>query len=245
MFLGIGPLLIFAPTAVSENEKWAGLVQVAVAFSGSAPLTLVFTIWYTSNGLAQRGFAVNLWPNWVDLFCVMLFVRGCYIGYARGVVSEFFHLAVLVCVTALGVNYWRPAAEWVHYWLAIDPVVLSAVLFWVAFLMSYLVLRTMVRRAAALLGWERLHWVVQFVSVALGAARGLWWIGLLLLTLTSSGVTYLQESAQERSLLGSRLEQPALDVLVQVTDRFPGAQYRVPPLLPPWKAPAPKGRAGS
>jgi hypothetical protein len=158
-------------------------------------------------------------------------------------VAEVLHLAVLVSVTSLTVNYWRPAAQQVQSWLAFDPTLVGVVVFWVLFVSGYLLLRALVRRGAALLGWERLNPLIQLVSVSLGAARGLCWIGLLLVALGGSGVPYLQSSAAERSVLGIRLMEPAQELLARVTGWFPGSGHRGEPLLPPLRAAKPASRA--
>jgi len=58
-----------------------------------------------------------------------------------------------------------------------------------------------------------------------------------LLVLTASGVTYLQASVQERSVLGPRLVEFSRDYLQRVLERFPGAAPQGGLSIPPMKAP--------
>ena len=103
------------------------------------------------------------------------------------------------------------------------------------FLILIFAVHMIIRRVTNVIKWERLHWAIQGLGLMVGALRGLWWSGLILAVLTSSGVTYLQESVEKRSVLGPRLAQLARVQLEQVADRFPGASLRGPFLIPPMK----------
>ena len=172
------------------------------------------------------------WPNWVDLVVVIIVLRACYIGYARGVVTELLHLAVAVTVTSLVVNYWSLAAGWVRNWVALQPELVNVAVFWLLFLIGLMVMRWLIKRVGSLLGWERLHWTFQTIGIILGTLRGLWWAGFLVVVLTSTGVPYLHASVEERSIIGPRLVRPARETLERIADSFPGANNRPRSTLP-------------
>jgi hypothetical protein len=94
-------------------------------------------------------------------------------------------------------------------------------------------LRVVIRAAAAVVKWERIHWFLQGVGLFLGTLRGTWWAGLVVLAMGVSGFQYLQESVQRASLFGPHLAAAARESLIAVTDRFPGARSRVTTLVPP------------
>jgi hypothetical protein len=60
------------------------------------------------------------------------------------------------------------------------------------------------------------------------------------LSLASSGFTYLQESVEHQSWLARPIVAVAQPAFEEVSDLFPGSQYRGQPLFPPAKVtPAP------
>lgn len=180
---------------------------------------------------------MTIWPNWVDLVVVIAVLRTSYNGFGRGLLAELLSAAAAVCVTSLTVNYWSVTKGWLQGWISMHEVVAAPLVFWVLFLSLVVVTRLGIRRITDVLKWERLHWMVQGIGFVVGAFRGLWWMGFLLLMLSLSGVVYLQESVDKRSVIGPRLLSVWRPAFVQVADRFPGALLRdknrlVPPVRP-------------
>lgn len=182
----------------------------------------------------MQDFAVVVWPNWLDLVIVILVARGCYTGFAHGLVTEILTDLGAVTVTALTVNAWGVVLERLETWLTrVSSDVLAPATFWGVFLILLVGLRILLRRIAALVKWERLHWTIQGLGLVLGGVRGLWWSGVITLALTASGVPSLAGSVRERSVLGPQLVQVARTTVESVAEWFPGAQHRKPFLIPP------------
>jgi len=178
--------------------------------------------------------AVAVWPNWVDLIIVIVVARGCYTGFAHGLVAEILTDVGAVAVTALTVNAWSIVLDWLRNWLIrVPPDVLAPAVFWGVFLILLMGLRIVLRRVAGLVKWERLHWTIQGIGMVLGGLRGLWWSGFLVLALTTSGFTYATASVRERSVLGRRLVQISRTGVDHVAQWFPWALERKPLLIPP------------
>jgi uncharacterized membrane protein required for colicin V production len=153
--------------------------------------------------------------------------------------TEVINLAGVVSITAVAVNFWHPVAEWLRPWLAFDPAYAPGTAFWLIFLTVVFALRLLMARLGEVIKWERLHWTIQGLGLILGGLRGLWWAGLTMLILTSSGFVYLRESVESQSVLGPRLLAVAHEQIGSVTRRFPGAQFRGTVLIPALKtAPA-------
>ena len=180
---------------------------------------------------------MTTWPNWVDLIIVILVLRGCYVGFSRGLLTELVHCIGAVCVTALSVNYAGFLAHWLTPWIAwANPAIATSLLFWVLFLLALFAVHRIIRALATVIKWERVHWFLQGIGVVLGGLRGLWWAGFVLLVLVSSGVGYLKDSVEERSVVGPRLGTIARETLERVADQFPGAAHRGNTLVPPIKS---------
>lgn len=180
------------------------------------------------------------WPNWVDLLIITFVVRGGYVGYCRGLLTECLGVAGVLLLSVLCVNWTSLAASVVQPlvpWFS-HTTLLFAV-FWLLLIGLSLAWRVVMRAAASVVKWERVHWFLQSLGLILGAARGGWWAGLIVLSLTTSGFQYLQQSAQERSLLGPHLASVSREGLLAITDRFPGTGYRLKTLVPPAR-PAPR-----
>lgn len=183
---------------------------------------------------------MTTWPNWVDLVIVTILLRTSYNGFGRGLLSEILSLVGAVGATVLTINYAHRVTQWVSPWIWFSQTVAGFVVFLGLFLILIFVVHVVMRRVTDVIKWERLHWAVQGLGLMIGALRGLWWSGVILTVLTSSGVVYLQESVEKRSVLGPRLAHIARANLAQVADRFPGAALRGPVLIPPLKPTARK-----
>jgi uncharacterized membrane protein required for colicin V production len=183
---------------------------------------------------------VTTWPNWVDLIIVTILLRTSYNGFGRGLLAEIFSLGGAISVTTLAINYSNLVTQWVRPWVWFDATVAGFVVFIGLFLILIFGVHLIIRRLTEVIKWERLHWAIQGLGLMLGALRGLWWSGVILAVLTASGVTYLQESVEQRSVLGPRLAQMARDSLERIADRFPGASLRGPVLIPPLRPTAHK-----
>ncbi len=179
---------------------------------------------------------MSVWPNWVDLVIVTVIFRACYVGFARGLVAEFFQCIGAVCVTCLTVNYAKFLTAWLRPWIVwADPTIAAFVIFWLLFLALILLVRQLLKLLRAVVKWERVHWFIQGVAIVLGGLRGLWWAGFLMIVFVSSGFVYLQASVEERSVLGPRLLGISREYLERTANQFPGAVHRSKTFVPPLK----------
>lgn len=176
---------------------------------------------------------MTTWPNWVDLVVVSLVLIKCYKGFQRGIVTELLRLIGLVGATGFAVNYASVVGAWIGAWVRFGPLSTECVTFWLLFLGFVYLVRVALRGIAQLIKWERIHWITNGLGLALGALRGLWWSGLFLLALSSSGFVYLRESVEQRSVLGPRMLPRARAHLERLSDVLPGHQNRGPMLIPP------------
>ena len=176
------------------------------------------------------------WPNWVDLIVITIIFRTCYSGFGRGLLAELLNLAGAVSVTALSVNYGGLVTSTVRPWVPwVDSTIAEFVIFWALFFGLLFVGHKIIKFVTGFIKWERLHWFIQGIGIALGALRGLWWSGFILFVFASSGLTYLKASVEERSIVGPRLLGLSRESLERVTDTFPGVEHRGNPLVPPVK----------
>ena len=175
------------------------------------------------------------WPNWADVVILTIILRMSYNGSVRGFLAEILNLTGAVSITAFTVNFAGPVTGWLQpqWWPA--PTIAPLVGFWGLFLILVLGVHLIIKRVVQIIKWERLHWLIQGMGLLLGGLRGLWWSGFLLIVLAGSGVTWIQRSVEEHSLIGPSLLPASRAVLEQVADRFPCAQSRgsdfVPPLI--------------
>ena len=180
---------------------------------------------------------MNKWANWVDLIILIIVLRTCYSGFVRGFFSELLTVVGLVSVTSLCVNYAGFVITWLRPWIGwADPVLISFIVFWALLFGSLFLVHLLIKFMTTFLKWEKVHWFIQGLGITLGALRGLWWSGLLILAFVSSGFPYLRTSVEDRSVLGPRLLTLSHEWFERVADGFPGAEYRSKPILPPLKA---------
>ena len=176
-----------------------------------------------------------IWPNWVDLIVVIALLRACYNGFGRGALAELLNVIGAVGATTLAINYWDRVARLVSPWVPLDPTVSSFLVFGGLFLSLIFVVHIALRRVAELVRWERLHWSIQGLGLILGGVRGLWWSGIIVIVLASSGFAYLRGSVVERSVLGPQLLRLATENVVRISHRLPGGRSRTSALVPPMR----------
>ncbi len=174
--------------------------------------------------------------NWVDLVVVTTVILTAYVGFSRGTIIGLLLLLASVSVTVLTVNYAPVVEQWIQPWLHIDPAYSTSLIFWGIFLILFLVIRMLVRRLIEAIHGEPVNLVTQSLGALVGGLRGVWWSGLFLIVLSSSGFDYLRQSVEERSLIGPRVVNTARSVLTDVAHRFPGgtasSQTTVPAFRP-------------
>lgn len=163
------------------------------------------------------------WPNWVDLVVVTITLKMCYGGYVRGVVAELLYVVGALAMTLLSVGYWERLAGWLQPWVAFPFHLVGALSFVVLFLSLWVVVRVAIRSFTQIMKWERVHWLLQSIGLALGAARGFWWSGFFVLVLNSAGFVYLRQSVEERSLAGPRLAEVSKQAMAQLLEYVPGS----------------------
>jgi uncharacterized membrane protein required for colicin V production len=152
------------------------------------------------------------------------------------VLTELLRLIGLIAVTALTINSANVVLGWLSPWLVFGPVVSALIVFWLIFLSGYFLVYRLMDLLSKAVKWERSHWTTQMIGLIFGALQGLWWSGLVLLVLAGSGFVYLQESVDPRSVIGSRMLPMARESIQRVSDKLPGAQNRLPSLVPAMRA---------
>ena len=182
---------------------------------------------------------MTAWPNWIDLVLVTILLRTCYSGYGRGFFAEALNLLGIVTATALACNYHEPLARMVSPWWRGDPAGLAFLLFLTLLLATLVLSHVAFRKLTDLIKWERVHWTTQWLGLAFGAIRGLWWSGLLLKICLAVGVPYLEQSVQERSRLVPYVMPISTQGIEWVVDAFPGRPVRKE-LIPSMKLKLPR-----
>lgn len=138
-----------------------------------------------------------------------------------------------VLFTALVITYQGLVLNAVQPWLRTDPTTSMFLIFWCLFLIVILVMFMALKLALRLFTWEKMNGLTQLLSLVVGLLRGSWWAGIFLLALSSSGVTYLQKSVEERSVTAPVIVPPVRAVLEQLDAVFPGGEMHPGALMPP------------
>lgn len=189
---------------------------------------------------------MTTWPNWVDLIVLTVVFTTGYNGFRRGFWFEFLNLAGAVVVTALTVNYATFVTFRLRPWIgSLNPILVAQLVFWTLFLVLRIGVRLLIGLVTRALKWEQVHWTLQTMGMVLGVARGLWWAGFLLISVSASGVVYLRESVEDRSVSGPRGLAAAQEAIEWVSRHAPGARYRTKQLVPPMRSEPTKGRSRS
>ena len=148
--------------------------------------------------------------------------------------AEFLHLVGIVGVTILACTFHssvtRVLAPWV---VVVDRDTLDFISFLALLALGWvIVVQCGVRALAKSLAGNQSGLSVPGLGLLVGGARGLWWAGLALLVLLSTGVPYLARSIQERSLLSPRLVTVSRTTLARLVEWTAGARAEGP-LIPP------------
>lgn len=100
---------------------------------------------------------------------------------------------------------------------------------------TLILIRVVAHRLAMLIKWQSMNWMTGGLGLVLGGLRGVWWVGIALLMLQSTGWSYLGSSVSERSVFGPWVVHAVSKGLGQVTHWIPGSpspELLVPSLQP-------------
>ena len=155
--------------------------------------------------------------------------------------AELLHLVGIVGATILACTFHgsvsRALASWI---LVVGPNTLDFISFLALLALGLAVFVQLgARTLAKSVTGNQLASSVQGLGLLLGGARGLWWAGLALLVLLSTGMPYLSRSIQERSLLSPRLVTVSRATLTQLVEWAVGSRMEGPliPTLSPRERP--------
>jgi len=102
---------------------------------------------------------------------------------------------------------------------------------------AFLLVRLAARSLASVIKAQLPAWLVQWGGLTLGAARGFWWAGVVMLMILAAGPRYLAYSVWSRSLVGRPLVSTAARAISGTANCYPGGAGRgelIPGLtLPP------------
>ena len=141
-----------------------------------------------------------MWPNWVDLVIVTYVIRGCYVGFDRGLLAELLHALGLIAATSVACNFHEWVAKQALQWWFFDSSWLYFWCFWGLLLGTFLIVRLVLRRLLELFASKGPQVVSRAGGGLIGAARGGWWGGLTLALFLSLNLPYLSDSIQDRSI---------------------------------------------
>lgn len=175
---------------------------------------------------------MTMWPNWADLVIVIFLVRASYVGLVHGLLIEILCFLSAVTVSALTINYWSVVNRYLQKWTPFSQQITEVIACVLLFLTLILIARMFIRSVNTLFKWEQINGFIQGVSFLVGAFRGLWWAGILLLALSMSGLGGIEESIAQRSIFASELVPLSNKGVRYVASRFPGARYRTTTLIP-------------
>ena len=151
--------------------------------------------------------------------------------------AEFLHLVGIVGVTILACIFHGSVSRVLAPWVVIvDRGTLDFVSFLALLALGWLiVVQFGVRALAKSFAGSQSGLSIPGLGLLVGGVRGLWWAGLALLVLLSTGVPYLARSIQERSLLSPRLVTVSRATLAQLVEWTARARADGPliPTLPP------------
>ena len=161
--------------------------------------------------------------NWVDIFIITIVLRTSYTGYSRGLLNEFFGLLGLLAISVLSVYYGSMVMDWVSGQFNLRLPIFNWLVFWVLFLVLVFAIRRLVKRLVSFLKWDSLTWFTQWTGLILGAVRGLWWAGVCLVILASSGWSYPQDSVEQRSLCGPTVIAVWRQGIARIVEHLPSS----------------------
>ncbi len=140
--------------------------------------------------------------NWVDIFFVILLFRTCYIGFKNGLLPELFRLSGLFLAFVLSFNNYILASDFLAKHARLTGLKAEVTGFLFIFLIVLLIFKLLAILANKLLGnSENVSLANKIVGLALGAARGIFLIGLVYILFIHSPVNYFYKSAKEKSFL--------------------------------------------
>ncbi|PIV39509.1 MAG: hypothetical protein COS29_02240 [Candidatus Omnitrophica bacterium CG02_land_8_20_14_3_00__42_8] len=141
--------------------------------------------------------------NWVDIFFVILLFRTCYIGFKKGLLSEFFRLLGLFSAFVLSFNNYILVSDFLAKHVRLTGLKADITGFLFIFLSVILIFKLLAVLADKILGVsENVSLANKIVGLVLGLARGVLLTGLVYILFIHSPVNYFYKSAKEKSFSG-------------------------------------------
>lgn len=138
--------------------------------------------------------------NWVDIFFVILLFRTCYIGFKKGLLSEFFRFLGLFLAFVFSFNNYILVSDFLAKHAKLTGLKADMAGFLFIFLSVILIFKLLAVLADKILGVsENVSLANKIVGLALGLARGVLLTGLVYILFIHSPVNYFYKSAKEKS----------------------------------------------
>jgi uncharacterized membrane protein required for colicin V production len=137
--------------------------------------------------------------NWVDLFVLIILLRGCYIAVQTGFIVEFFKLLGLVLAVFFSFHYYTPLVDLLKKKAGLGSIMPLAFADFLSFIFIcggvYLIIVAARKSILGLFKVEAPSLVNKWGSLVLGIFRSMLLAGLVIFILVISSVDYLKNCA--------------------------------------------------
>lgn len=145
--------------------------------------------------------------NWLDIALILLLLRICYTSFKKGAAIEFFKLLGLINGAYLSLHYFTVLADFIDKRFSIQGMplqFLDFLCFLVLAIFGYLVFVLLRSAFAQIIKIEAVSRLAKLAGLALGIARALLTLSLIIFILLVSSIGNLKNAARN-SYLGKRL----------------------------------------
>lgn len=163
--------------------------------------------------------------NWVDIFVLILLVRGTYIGLRYGFITEIFKIFGIIVALFVSFRYYSNLAQFLAtqvFFSKLSPSLQGGLSFIALILLTLAIFRLGHFVARSVMRLEASGLLERVGGVICGFIRGGVVAGLILFALNLLPVSYLKTSINENSWSGSRLIKVGPAIYYTIAKFSPG-----------------------
>lgn len=143
--------------------------------------------------------------NWVDILVVILLIRGCYVGFSKGLRWEFFRFLGYIAAVLGAIYYYESIAESLGAYLPVLYPFSNLLSFSGLYLIILFISKGICALAAKIIQTEVVSAFQRLTGFLSGLARGFILSALLLISFIFTALPYFEKSIRERSYSGQAI----------------------------------------
>jgi len=163
--------------------------------------------------------------NWIDLLCITLLVLGCYFGFKKGFTFEVFRFAGIITAMFLALHNYRSLAKILDRYCCLPSIIAKIISFLILVILIVIIFKVASVFVQKIIQVTVIKKLDKIGGLILGLLRYLIITSLVLIGCLFIPGDYLNESINERSVLGAYVVRVAPAIYSGLIRIFPAYRH--------------------